>query len=135
MPVPPEGPATIKGGKMLDLKATSGASKIVIVICIVVLALGGFTAWKFIDASIKTQAMEDDIQGIARFGSDKTDKDLMYSVMKASRTRDIPLKEEQVTIARQGGRIHISVAFVLEVKTPLFTYQWNQEYTKSSSEY
>jgi hypothetical protein len=82
------------------------------------LIFGGlFTGWNLIPPYVHNYEFQDDLDEIARRNSytQKTDDDLRAMVIKQAGDLEIPLKEDQVLISRNGDGLGIAVHYKIHV--------------------
>lgn len=96
---------------MKTVKALLGLA----VLAAVVLFLVGVAPPYFANYQFK-----DDVAQEARFANvsnpPKSDEDMRNNLMRKAREYEIPIKQEQIQITRQGSEVLISIPYTVEVK-------------------
>ena len=93
---------------------------------------GLYVGWKLIPPYFHNYELQDDLDEIARRNSytQKTDDDVRAVVIQQAGTLDIPLKEDQIAISRNGDGMGISVHYRIHVD--MIVHPMDLDFTVSS---
>jgi hypothetical protein len=90
---------------------------------LIVVVIGFYLAWELIPPYLNNYQLADAIENEARLSSynpNKTDADIKNSVVKAAHDLDIPLKQEDIQVSRDGPNLIISASYTVHVDLPGF---------------
>lgn len=93
---------------------------------------GLYVGWKLIPPYFHNYEFQDDLDEIARRNSytQKTDDDVRAVVIQQAGSLDIPLKEDQIAISRNGDGMGISVHYRIHVD--MIVHPMDLDFTVSS---
>jgi hypothetical protein len=106
--------------------------KVKALIALVIIVGGFYIGWKMIPPYFHKYEFQDDLDEIARRNSytQKTDDDVRAIIIQHATALDIPLKEDQITITRNGDGMGISVHYRIHVD--MVVHPMDLEFTANS---
>lgn len=107
---------------MKQIKATIG-------LALVVAAF--YTAWMMIPPYYHQFQFQDAVSSEARLQSytAKTEQEIRAIIMKKARENEIPIREEQVIVQRNGSEVNIDAKYTVNIDLPLYPLKLNFEAT------
>ncbi|MBI3450796.1 MAG: hypothetical protein HY049_18015 [Acidobacteria bacterium] len=109
-----------------------GASGVKLFISLVILALLAHTAYVFIPVYIAVYDFDSQVEREANYGATKTNEAIVKALVDYAAERHLPVKKENLKLARGQSRITIDGTYSVPVKTLLYTYDWKIDIKKEA---
>ena len=91
---------------------------------LIFLAIAIFIAYKMIPVKVKNAELRQVVTDEAKAAGTHKDDQIMKAILAKAEENNLPVTEEDVTIARSGNEITVTVKYVVPIEFPGFTYQW-----------
>jgi hypothetical protein len=119
---------------LLRNRAEQGGARLKLIIFLVVIAIVGYAGYMYIpvavDAYYFKDAMQNKVNLAAAQGYDGAW--LADQISKSKSEHNVP-EDAVITPAQKEGRVELRVQFTRPISTPLFTYNYNFDYTAQST--
>ena len=119
---------------LLHNRGERGGARLKLVIFLVVIAIVGYAGYMYmpvaIDAYYFKDAMQNKVNLAAAQGYDGAW--LTDQISKSKAEHNVP-EDAVITPAQREGRVEVRVQFTRPIATPLFTYNYNFDYTAQST--
>jgi hypothetical protein len=119
---------------LLRNRAERGSARLKFILFLVVVALVGYAGYMYIpvavDAYYFKDAMQNKVNLAAAQGHDGAW--LAEQISKSKSEYNVP-DDAVITPAQREGRVEVRVQFTRPISTPLFTYNYNFDYTAQST--
>jgi hypothetical protein len=109
-----------------------GASGIKLILSLAILGLVAHTAYVFIPLYIAVYDFDSQVEKEANYGATKTNEAIVKGLVDYAAERHLPIKKENVKIARGQSRINIDATYTVPVKTLVYTYNWDISISKQA---
>jgi len=109
-----------------------GAAGLKLVLSLVFLALLAHTAYVFIPIYIAVYDFDSQVEREANYGATKTNEAIVKGLLDYANERHLPLKKENIKVARGSSRITIQADYVVPVPTLLYKYDWDVTVSKEA---
>lgn len=119
---------------LLRNRAERGGARLKLIIFLAVIAIVGYAGYMYIpvavDAYYFKDAMQNKVNLAAAQGYDGAW--LADQISKSKSEHNVP-DDAVITPAQREGRVEVRVQFTRPISTPLFTYNYNFDYTAQST--
>lgn len=104
-----------------DESGRGGAGTIFFLLLMVV---AGYFALKFVPVKVNAYAFADSIEEEASFASQRSDEAIHRNLIRRAQDLSLPIKAEQIKVARADSQITVEADYTVPVETVVFTYPW-----------
>ena len=115
-------------------RAERGGARLKLIIFLAVIAIVGYAGYMYIPVAIDAyyfkDAMQNKVNLAAAQGYDGAW--LADQISKSKSEHNVP-EDAVITPAQREGRVEVRVQFTRPISTPLFTYNYNFDYTAQST--
>ena len=102
-----------------------GEGKVGLLISLVLLASGAYTAYVLIPIKVRTYEFYDSMRTEARFGAVRRRDQIVHDrLMKKARQLQIPLKAENLEIKRDGGQYIVIAHYTIPIDLAVYQTEW-----------
>lgn len=119
---------------LLRNQAERGSARLKFILFLVVVAIVGYAGYMYIPVAIDAyyfkDAMQNKVNLAAAQGHDGAW--LADQIAKSKSEHNVP-DDAVITPAQKEGRVEVRVQFTRPISTPLFTYNYNFDYTAQST--
>lgn len=119
---------------LLHNRGERGSARLKFIIFLVIVAITGYAGYMYIpvalDAYYFKDAMQNKVNLAAAQGHDAAW--LADQITKSKAEHNVP-DDAVITPAQREGRVEVRVQFTRPISTPLFTYNYNFDYTAQST--
>ena len=124
----------MKDRTLLYNRAERGGARLKLIIFLVVIAIVGYAGYMYIPVAIDAyyfkDAMQNKVNLAAAQGYDGAW--LADQISKSKAEHNVP-EDAVITPAQREGRVEVRVQFTRPISTPLYTYNYNFDYTAQST--
>lgn len=109
-----------------------GSTGVKLILSLVFLGLLAHTAYVFIPLYIAVYDFDSQIEKEANYGATKTNDAIVKGLLDYASERHLPIKKENLKVARGQSRITIQANYSVPVKTLFYTYNWDVSVSKEA---
>jgi hypothetical protein len=109
-----------------------GAGSLKLILSLVFLGLLAHTAYVFIPVYIAVYDFDSQIEKEANYAATKTNEAIVKGLVDYAAERHLPIKKENLSVARGQSRITITANYTVPVPTLLYTYNWQVGISKEA---
>jgi hypothetical protein len=106
-------------------KDESGRGGMGTIFFLLLMAAAGYFALKFVPVRINAYAFADSIEEEASFASQRSDEAIHSNLVRRAKDLSLPIKAEQIKVARSDSQITVEADYTVQVETAVFTYPWH----------
>jgi len=114
------------------LRREHGAAGVKLIVSLVFLGLLVHTAYVFIPLYIAVYDFDSQVEKEANYAATKTNEAIVKGLVDYAAERHLPIKKENLNIARGQSRISIKATYTVPVATLFYTYKWEVGITKEA---
>lgn len=109
-----------------------GEGQLGCIVGLILLAVGGFVAWKIIPVKVKAAEIRQEVVDDAKSAGMMNDEKIRASILAKAREDNLPITDDSIKISRGANQISITVDYVVPIEFPGFTYQYHLHHEQTN---